>query len=124
MGTQGDAPGWRRRGPGERRWPGALAVVAIIGIQLVLPQRYTAGVRWVLPALEVVLIGVLVAADPGRMERRVPVLRRLGLVLIAVVSSGRPGRWGCSCCGSAPGTTPAVPPSCWPAAPGSGWPTC
>lgn len=41
-----------------------------------------------LPAVEVIIIGVLVAANPGRMERRTPLLRRLGLVLIAVASLG------------------------------------
>lgn len=81
-------PFWRRLTRGERRWPFALAFVVMIGLQLGLPERYSLGARWVLPAIEVVVIGALVAANPGRMERRTPMLRRLSLSLIAVASLG------------------------------------
>ena len=60
----------------------------MIGLQVTLPEGFSLGAWWVLPAVEVGLIGVLVAANPGRMERRTPLLRRLGLVLIAVASLG------------------------------------
>ena len=81
-------PFWRRLTRGERRWPFALAFVVMIGLQLGLPERYSLGARWVLPAIEVVVIGALVAANPGRLERRTPMLRRLSLSLIAVASLG------------------------------------
>jgi uncharacterized membrane protein len=84
----GARPAWRRLTRGERRWPFALAIFAMIGLQLVLPERYSLGAWWVLPAVEVAIIAVLVAANPGRMERRTPMLRRLGLILIAVASLG------------------------------------
>ncbi|BCJ55720.1 hypothetical protein Asp14428_71950 [Actinoplanes sp. NBRC 14428] len=83
-----EGPAWRRITRGEQRWPFALAYVVIIALQVVLPERYAAGGRWVLPAIEVVVVGVLVAANPGRVERSTPALRRLGLVLIAVASLG------------------------------------
>jgi uncharacterized membrane protein len=82
------APAWRRRTDGEQRWPSALAVVALIGLQLVLPERLSAGPRFLLPIVEVVLIVVLMAANPGRLERSTPILRLIGLTLIVLVSLG------------------------------------
>jgi uncharacterized membrane protein len=81
-------PFWRRLSRGEQRWPFALAIAVMIALQLTLPERYSLGARWVLPAVEVVVIGTLVAANPGRLERRTPMLRRLSLGLIAVASLG------------------------------------
>ena len=81
-------PFWRRLSRGEQRWPFALAIAVMIGLQLTLPERYSLGAWWVLPAVEVVVIGALVAANPGRLERRTPMLRRLSLGLIAVASLG------------------------------------
>ena len=81
-------PAWRRHTRGEQRWPFAVAVVAMIGLQLFLPERLSAGPRWALPVLEVAMIVVLVLANPGRMERSTPALRRLGLALITVASLG------------------------------------
>jgi uncharacterized membrane protein len=81
-------PFWRRLSRGEQRWPFALAIAVMIGLQLTLPERYSLGAWWVLPAVELVVIGALVAANPGRLERRTPMLRRLSLGLIAVASLG------------------------------------
>ena len=81
-------PFWRRLSRGEQRWPFALAIAVMIALQLTLPERYSLGAWWVLPAIEVIVIGTLVAANPGRMERRTPMLRRLSLSLIAVASLG------------------------------------
>jgi uncharacterized membrane protein len=81
-------PAWRRHTDGEQRWPFALAIVVMIGLQLALPERLTLGSRWILPAVEVVIIVVLVAANPGRMVRRSRPLRMLALGLIAVASLG------------------------------------
>ena len=81
-------PFWRGLTRGEQRWPFALAFVVMIALQLTLPERYSLGAWWVLPAIEVIVIGTLVAANPGRLERRTPMLRRLSLSLIAVASLG------------------------------------
>lgn len=79
-------PGWRRRTQGEQRWPAATAVLAAAVLQLVLPERLTPGPRLLLPVLELVTLAALMAADPGRMERRVPALRRLSLLLVGLLS--------------------------------------
>jgi uncharacterized membrane protein len=82
------APAWQRRTAGEQRWPFAVAIVAMIALQFLLPEQLTVGNRWLLPSIEVVMIVVLMAANPGRMERSSKPLRTLGLALIAVASLG------------------------------------
>jgi len=81
-------PAWRRRTEAEQRWPFAVAIVVMIGLQLLLPTRLTLGDRWVLPAIEVLIIIVLMAANPGRIERSSKPLRMLALTLIGVASLG------------------------------------
>jgi uncharacterized membrane protein len=82
------SPAWRRHTRGEQRWPFAVAIFAMIGLQLLLPERLTLGSRWVLPALELIIIVVLFLANPGRMERSSGPLRMIGLILIATASLG------------------------------------
>jgi hypothetical protein len=86
-------PGNARRSPwrpqvtrGESRVSVAGAVVVISGLQMTLPERLSPRPHWLLPALEVLLLGVLVAAQPGRMDRRSPRLRAGGLALVGLLS--------------------------------------
>jgi len=81
-------PAWRRRTDGEQRWAGALAIAVLIALQWLLPERLTFGPRWLFPGVEVVIIAVIVAANPGRMRKSSPALRMLSLVLIGVASLG------------------------------------
>src|ERR1700730_6413013 len=64
-------PAWRRRTPGERRWPGALTVAVGIGLQVAVPDRLVL-VRpgWVLPAVQGALLVILIAANPHRIDRQ------------------------------------------------------
>jgi uncharacterized membrane protein len=82
------SPAWRRRTRGEHRWPFAVAIMAMIALQSLLPERLSLGNRYVLPIIELIIIVVLFLANPGRMERRSKPLRMIGLVLIAVASLG------------------------------------
>ncbi len=84
----GARPFWQRLDRDEHRWPFAFAIAGMIALQLTLPERYSLGVWWVLPAVEVVVIAALVAANPGRLGARTPMLRRISLGLIAVASLG------------------------------------
>jgi hypothetical protein len=81
-------PAWRRHTEGEPRWPAALAIVAMIVVQWLLPDRLSPGPRWLLPAIEMATVVVLVIADPARMRRDTPALRILALFLISVASLG------------------------------------
>ena len=68
--------------------PVAFAIATVIVLQWVLPDRLTVGPRWLLPAIEALLVVVLHAADPGRVRRDTPALRMVALGLIGVVSLG------------------------------------
>ena len=71
---------------GESRWPVSIAILVMIVLQVLLPGELTFSGHWVLPAIELILLCVLVAANPRRITRRSPTLRILGLSLIGVAS--------------------------------------
>src|SRR5436190_8576656 len=75
----------------ERRWPMAAAVLVVAAIQFVTPRQGRLAGWWVFPLLEVVMLGVLIARDPGRIDRRSRALRRQTIVLIAIMTVGTVG---------------------------------
>lgn len=81
-------PAWQRRTPGEPRWPASLALLLAVGLQTALPERLNLSSRYLLPAVEVVLLVALVAVNPGRVDRLQKPLRLLSLTLIVVASVG------------------------------------
>jgi hypothetical protein len=79
-------PAWLRPTKGEHRWPAALSVLVMIALQVKVMYALEIRPGWVVPAVELVLLGVLFAADSGRMNREVRYLRVLGLVLVGAAS--------------------------------------
>jgi uncharacterized membrane protein len=79
-------PAWRRPTQGEHRLPVAVAVVAAIVLQVVLPNHLVIHPSWLLPALEGALLVVLVAANPRRITRTSTTLRTASVLLIALIS--------------------------------------
>jgi len=79
-------PAWRRVTEGEPRWPVSVAVITAIVLQVVLPERFIAGQRWLLPGLELALLAGLVAANPRRINRSSGLLRTASLGLIALIT--------------------------------------
>jgi hypothetical protein len=77
-----DATGGPR---GEKRWPMAVALVVAIGLLLLLPSRFFIVPRWIYPSVVAVLLVVLMIADPGRIDRRSPVIRGSSLTLVAAL---------------------------------------
>jgi uncharacterized membrane protein len=73
-------------GRAERRWPMALAVLVSVALQFSLPDRHVLSPTFLLPAVEVCLLIVLVVGDPGRIDRRSIVLRRVMLALVVVMT--------------------------------------
>jgi hypothetical protein len=70
---------------GESRWPPLLALVLFIAlniaVRIYLPDESVAPVRWLVPAIEVILLVVLLTSNPtGAAERQ-----RLHRVAIAIV---------------------------------------
>lgn len=81
-------PAWRRATDGEARWPVSVVVVIAIALQIRLPARLTVHPRWLLPALEAILLIVLVASNRGRIKDTPSWLRTVSIGLIAVASAG------------------------------------
>jgi hypothetical protein len=61
------------------------AVIAAIVLTVLLPDELRLGPNWLLPAIEAVLLVVLVIGDPGVISRRSRALRALSITLVAVL---------------------------------------
>lgn len=70
---------------GEACWPMVGAVVAAIALTVLLPSEVRPGPPWLLPAIEGVLLVILVVADPGRIDNRSRHLRVLSVALVSVL---------------------------------------
>jgi uncharacterized membrane protein len=79
-------PAWRRATEGEQRWQPSLAVLLMIALQLRLRQELAPLASWALPALELVLLVVLLAVNPLRIDRDRPALRGVSLAMIGAAS--------------------------------------
>ena len=85
---EANAAAWGVASRPESRWPALLAVLAAIALQVVLPQRIVQGLgnRAIVPALEGVLLVVLLVTNPGKISREESRLRLVGVALIALIS--------------------------------------
>jgi hypothetical protein len=70
---------------GEPRWPMAAAVVTAIVLTALMPSHVRAHPSWVVPALEAVLLVVLIVGDPGAIDRRSRALRLISVTLVGVL---------------------------------------
>ena len=64
----------------------AVAVLATGFLRAVLPAQLRVGNRWLLLVIIVVLLGVLIIGDPGRIDRDRPWLRVLTVGMIGVIT--------------------------------------
>lgn len=71
---------------GEARWPMAAAVLAGLVLTMLRPAEVRVTPRPVLPAVELVLLGVLIARDPGRIDRRAAWLRGVSIAVVALLA--------------------------------------
>jgi len=63
----------------------AAVAVALI-LSLLRPDEVRVAPAWVLPAVEVVLLVVLIARDPGRIDRRATGLRVVSITVVALLA--------------------------------------
>jgi uncharacterized membrane protein len=74
---------------GESRWPPAIALLLFIVVNVIvrawLPQESAVRVPYLVPGVEVLLLVVLFAANPGNVTAHHQRLRRLALVLVVVL---------------------------------------
>jgi uncharacterized membrane protein len=80
-------PAWLRRTDGEHRWPAAIAVIIMIALQVWISGTLNIYPGWVLPAVEGVLLLILLLANPGRVNREERRLRLLGLAIVVAASA-------------------------------------
>ncbi|MFE9581986.1 hypothetical protein ACFYO1_36810 [Nocardia sp. NPDC006044] len=85
MGNGDEVPAWQRRTAGESRLAATAAVIAIIALQVVLPDRFLPEPEWLLPGLEGVLLVVVLVANPVRIDREEKWFRWLGLTLVGLL---------------------------------------
>ena len=65
--------------------PMALALLATGFLRALLPAQLRIGNRWLLLVIIVVVLGVLIIGDPGRIDRDRPWLRVLTICLVGVI---------------------------------------
>jgi len=87
---QTPAPSGRQYPPppeSEPFWPAQLTVLLAIVVQVLLPDRLTAGPQWLVPSLEGALLVGLFVVTPNVLEDDHPRRRRISLSLTAFVSA-------------------------------------
>jgi hypothetical protein len=67
-------------------WPAQLTALAAVALYLALPDKLTLGPRWLLPALEGLLLIGLIAAMPNPAMQYSPRRRQFALTLTSLVS--------------------------------------
>jgi hypothetical protein len=72
----------------EPRWPMATAVLAATVLYVGMPHRGRVPGWWVFPVVQLLLLGLLIAQDPGRIDRRSPIMRRLMVALLVFMTAG------------------------------------
>src|SRR5262245_24927127 len=75
----------------EKRWPMAVAVLSAVILQVGTPHRGRLRGWWVFPILEVLLLMVMIARDPGRIDSPSRAARRVTIGLIGVMTIGTIG---------------------------------
>jgi hypothetical protein len=79
-------PAWLRKTEGEPRWSAATTVLFMIALQVKVSQALHIQPFWLMPAVELTLLGVLLITNPGRVNRETTALRVLGLGLVFAAS--------------------------------------
>jgi hypothetical protein len=70
---------------GESRWPSFGAVLVGLALTLVRPAEVRILPVWLLPAVELVLLVILLVRDPGRIDRRSAQLRLVSICVVALL---------------------------------------
>ena len=91
MGAKGKAEPAVGARSGERRWPMAVAVLVAVALQLITPHAGRLPGWWIFPVLELLLLGILIARDPGRIDATGPRVHRPTVGLLVAMTIGLVG---------------------------------
>jgi hypothetical protein len=77
------------RTAGESRWPAAVATLAAVGLYGALPNGVLVAPRYIIPAIELVMLAIVVIENPTRMTKqtRRSRLAALGLTYLIMFSN-------------------------------------
>jgi uncharacterized membrane protein len=84
-------------GRSEAHWPPQLIIALAIALQLLLPDRLSAGPHWLVPSVEALMLLSLLVASPLRIEDRHRRRRRIALTLSALASAANGVSLGLLC---------------------------
>lgn len=82
-----EALAWGVPAPPRSYWPARIAVLCALGLYLLLPDRLVTGPRFVVPALEGVVLVAITVLVPHRTTVAAPARRVLAILLIGLVSA-------------------------------------
>jgi len=71
----------------ESRWRAAVAILAVVGVQVTLPESLTFGPHLLPPSVELVLLAVVLAANPNRLTTESRDMRLISIVPIGVIGA-------------------------------------
>lgn len=72
----------------EARWPVLLAVVSIMVLTVLRPQEIRSGAPvWMLPAVEVVLLAIIVSRHPAKFGPRHAILRAVSITIVGIIGA-------------------------------------
>ncbi len=74
-----------RQERGEPRTPVLVALLVAIALPLLLPSNFRSVATWVMTAMEVVLLIAMGVLDPGRIDGRSVLIRRVRIALISIL---------------------------------------
>lgn len=79
-------PAWQRETQGELRWPVTTVVLLTVLAQLTIPDPFSLGPTWLTPALETVMLAIIVVLNPGEIRLPHLHLRWLSLALTGTMT--------------------------------------
>ena len=82
-----DEAAWGSASPGETRWPAASSILAVMVLQLLLPEKLTVGPWWMVPGVEALVLAVLLVANPSKLDEESTILRIVALGLTGILIS-------------------------------------
>lgn len=73
---------------GERREPVVLAAAVVVALPFFMPEKFSPGPIWLVPALESGLLIAMLIADPGRIDKTSVRIHRIRLAFVALLAAG------------------------------------
>jgi hypothetical protein len=77
---------WGEPARAEQRWPVQLAILGALVLYITLPERFTLGPAWIVPAIELALLMPLILTAPKRITDAPPWRRPAAIALIAIIN--------------------------------------